>query len=132
MRSARRPTGRRAGFTLLEVLVAVAVIATALVSLLSLHGRNIGVVAYDLRLNRATLLAQDLITRTTATDPFPDPTQASGDFEIDPDFHWQLEILRGPIRELEDETREIRVRVFWDANDPDAVRLVTLVRKPDA
>ena len=131
MKSTRRPRSR-AGFTLLEVLVAVAVIATALVSLLSLHGRNIRIVAYDLRLNRATLLAQDLITRTTAIDPFPDPTQSSGDFESDRDFHWQLEILRGPTRELEDATREIRVRVFWDANDADAVRLVTLVRKPDA
>ena len=110
----------------------MAVIATALVSLLSLHGRNIGVVAYDLRLNRATLLAQDLISHTMVADPFPDPTQSSGDFESDPDFHWQLEILRGPTRELEDLTREIRVRVFWDVNDPDAVRLVTLVRRPDA
>jgi hypothetical protein len=116
---------------LLEVLVAVAVLATALTSLLALHARNISVVAYDLRLNRATLLAQDLITRTMAADPFPDPTQASGDFESEPDLRWQLEVLRGPARELEDVTREIRVRVFWDANDPDAVRLVTLVRKPD-
>jgi general secretion pathway protein I len=124
-----RPGG---GFTLLEVLVAVAVIATALVSLLALHGRNIRVVAYDLRLNRATLLAQGLMARTLASDRFPNPTQSSGDFENDPDFHWQLEILRGPTRELEEMTREIRVRVFWDVADPDAVRLVTLVRRPDA
>jgi len=110
----------------------VAVIATALTSLLALHARNTSVVAYDLRLNRATLLAQDLITLTMAAEPFPDPGQSGGDFESDPGFHWRLEILRGPTRELEDVTREIRVRVFWDANDPDAVRLVTLVRTPDA
>jgi hypothetical protein len=41
-------------------LVAVAVLATALVSLLSLHGQNIRTISYDLRLARATLLAQDL------------------------------------------------------------------------
>lgn len=111
--------------------MAIAIIATALVSLLSLHGRNIAVVAYDQQLNRATLLAQELMTRTLTADPFPDPAQASGDFESDPDFHWQVEIERGPARELEEEMREIRLRVFWDGGDPNAVRLVTLMRRPD-
>ena len=119
------------GFTLLEVLVAVAIIATALVSLLALHGKNIEIVAYDQQLNRATLLAQDLITRTLVSDPFPDPTQASGEFDVDRAFRWQLQILPGATRDLEDNVREIRVRVFWDVDDPDAVRLVTLVRKPE-
>ena len=84
------------------MLVAVAVLATALVSLLGLHGRNIQIVAYDLRLSRATLLAQALMTQTLIADPFPDPTRSSGDFADDPDFHWEVEVLRGPTRELED------------------------------
>jgi hypothetical protein len=96
-----------------------------------LHGKNIQTIGYDQRLNRATLLAQDLMTRTLVADPFPDPTQTSGDFASDPDFHWQLEILRGPAREIEDEIREIHIRVFWDVNDPDAVRLATMVRKSE-
>ena len=127
MQARRQPRG----FTLLEVLFAVAVIATALVSLLALHGRNIQIVAYDQRLNRATLLAQDLMTRTIVADRFPDPTRSSGDFANDPDYRWELEILRGPTRELEDEIREIHVRAYWDVDDPDAVRLVTMVRKPE-
>jgi general secretion pathway protein I len=119
------------GFTLLEVLVAVAIIATALVSLLALHGRNIQIIAYDQRLNRATLLAQAVMTRTIVAESFPDPTRSSGDFANDPDYRWELEILRGPTRELEDQIREIHVRVYWNIDDPDAVRLVTMVRKPE-
>ncbi|MET0152061.1 MAG: prepilin-type N-terminal cleavage/methylation domain-containing protein [Candidatus Binatia bacterium] len=119
------------GFTLLEVLVAVAVLATALVSLLSLHGQNVRTIAYDRRLSRATLLAQDLMTRTLVAEAFPDLTRSSGDFASDPDYHWELEVLRGPTRDLEDQVREIRIRVFWDERDPDAVRLATLVRRPE-
>ena len=121
----------RRGFTLLEVLVAVAVLATALVSLLSLHGKNIQTIAYDQQLSRATMLAQDVMTRTLVTEAFPDPTRNSGAFQNDPQYRWELEVLRGPTPELADEMREIHVRVFWDEREPDAVRLVTLLRKPD-
>jgi general secretion pathway protein I len=122
---------RNRGFTLLEVLVAVAVLATALVSLLSLHGQNVRTIAYDRHLSRATLLAQDLMTRTLVGEAFPNPTRSSGEFASDPDYRWELEVLRGPTRELEDQVAEIRIRVFWDERDPDAVRLATLVRRPD-
>jgi prepilin-type N-terminal cleavage/methylation domain-containing protein len=125
-------TGRPRGFTLLEVLVAVAVIATALVSLLALHGRNLRIVADDLRVSQATLLAQGLMARTLVADPFPDPTRSRGDFANDPDVHWTVEILRGPIRDLEDELREIRVHVWWEGGDANGLDLVTLVRRPAA
>lgn len=126
------PERRAGGFTLLEVLVALAIISTALVALLGLHGRNIRIVSYDQQLSRATLLAQDLMTRTLVSSPFPDPTEDRGEFGDDPGFRWELAVLRGPTRDLEEVVREIRVRVFWDENDRDAVRLVTLVRKPTA
>jgi len=122
---------REGGFTLLEVMVAIAVIATALVSLLGLHGRNIQIVAADQQIARATMLAQQAMTEALVSSDFPDPTGSHGDFAGDPDYHWEVEILRGPTRELEELTREIRVRVFW-AGDEDGVRLVTLVRKPEA
>lgn len=127
----RAPDSYRGGFTLLEVLVAVAIIATALVALLSLHGRNIEIIAYDQRLSRATLLAQGLMTRTLTAEPFPDATQSRGTFESDPDYQWQLEILPGPTRELEEQVREVRVRVYWNIADLDAVKLATLIRKPE-
>jgi len=119
------------GFTLLEVLVAIAIIATALVSLLGLHGRNIQIVAEDQSLARATLLAQQAMTEALVASVFPDPGTSRGDFADDPTFHWEVEILRGPTRDLEELTREIRVRVFWDGGDENGVRLVTLLRKPE-
>ena len=122
---------RELGFTLLEVLVAIAVIATAMVSLLGLHGRNIQVVAADQRIARATLLAQQAMTEALVSSPFPDQGSSRGDFAGDPGFHWEVEILRGPTRALEELTREIRVRVFWDGGEDDAIRLVTLLRKPE-
>ena len=119
------------GFTLLEVLIALSIIATAMVGLLSLHARNLQIVAYDQDLSRATWLAERLMTRTIVEQPFPDPAQASGQFDEDPRFQWEVRIVAGPTPELEDEVREIHVRVFWNPADPEVAHLITHVRKPD-
>lgn len=119
------------GFTLLEVLIALSIIATAMVGLLSLHARNLQIVAYDQDLSRATWLAERLMTRTIVEQPFPDPVQASGQFDEDPRFQWEVRIVAGPTPELEDDVREIHVRVFWNPADPEVAHLITHVRKPD-
>lgn len=130
MRSESRAT-RPEGFTLLEVVVALGVLATALVALIGLHGRNIRAVEYDRQLVRATLLAQRVMTETLVTSDFPDPTEESGTFEDAPSFAWNVRILPGPTEELEEEMREIQVRVFWDEREPDAALLITHLRRPD-
>jgi general secretion pathway protein I len=122
---------RSDGFTLLEILVAISILATALIGLLSLHGRNIQVAAYDQRLARATFLAQQVLTRVLIESGFPDPGEESGSFEEDPGFGWHVRVDRGPAGDLEEELREIQVRVFWDPTGADAATLITHVRKPD-
>src|SRR5262245_65880367 len=52
------------GFTLLEVLVAMAVLAVALVSLLGLYNRSLLLTIRAQRLSIATLLVQEMLTRT--------------------------------------------------------------------
>ena len=77
-----------AGFTLLEVMVALAVVAVALVPLLRLHLLSLDATARAQDLTRAIFLAQE----TLATVPaFPEAREEQGTFES-PDLHrfrWQ-------------------------------------------
>ena len=121
--------GRR-GFTLLEVLVAVAVLGLALVSLLGLHVRNIDLIARDQRVTEATLLARALMAEVES-GPFPDLGVESGDFELDypdryPELRWEREVTPTPVPNV----REVRVRVFHGEEESgDDVTLTYYVRR---
>lgn len=118
------------GFSLLEVLVAVAVLGLALVSLLGLHVRNIDLIARDQRVTEATLLARALMTEVE-TGPFPDLGAIDGDFELDypdryPDLRWEREVVTTPVPNV----REVRVRVFrGEEESGDDVTLTYYVRR---
>lgn len=58
MRAPRRASG---GFTLLEVLVATAILGVAVVSLLGLHARNLTLAVEAEQLTIATTLAEDVL-----------------------------------------------------------------------
>ncbi|HEY2386631.1 MAG TPA: type II secretion system protein GspI [Candidatus Binatia bacterium] len=101
-----------AGFTLLEVLVAVAVLGLGLVSLLGLHVRNLDLIARDQRITESTLLARALMT-DAEVEPFPEIGLTSGDFEDRypgqfPDLRWEREVSPTPFPDV----HEVRVRVF--------------------
>lgn len=57
-----RSASRQQGFTLLEVMVALAIVAIALVALLGLANRSIAVNAQLQKITQATLLAQERMT----------------------------------------------------------------------
>jgi general secretion pathway protein I len=121
---------QRAGFTLLEVLVAVAVLGLALVSLLGLHVRDLALIARDQRVTEATLLARALMTEAEV-EPFPDLGLTSGDFEDRypdefPGLRWEREVLPTPVPDV----REVRVRVFrGDEESGDDVTLSYYLRR---
>jgi general secretion pathway protein I len=90
----------RRGFTLLEVMIALAILSFGLVALSDLNGGAVQMYAYARRATEATLLLrgkmldlEELLTKDGFRD-FDD--EKKGTFEDDgaPDFTWRAEILR--------------------------------------
>jgi len=122
---------QRAGFTLLEVMVALAIIAFAIVGLLGLHARNIKIVARDQSLTRATLLARELISQIqfeVTTNGLGDLGNDQGTFDGYPGYRWERRVMTTGL----DEMREVIVRVIWNESTPNACELVYFVRDPGA
>jgi general secretion pathway protein I len=125
-----RRRSARGGFTLLEVLVAVAVLGLALVSLLGLHVRTLALIDRDQRVTESTLLARALMTEAEV-GTFPEIGATSGDFEERyperyPDLRWEREVLPSPLPDL----REVHIRVFrGEQESGDDVTLVYYMRR---
>ena len=84
------------GFTLLEVMVAMAILGIALLGLLSLHHQSVQSVIRAQQSTRASMLAQAVMTQAEL-ERYPDLGQTRGDFEGSfpgefPDFRWQREV----------------------------------------
>jgi general secretion pathway protein I len=110
----------RRGFTLVEVLVALSVLAVGVTAVQRLTARSIATVDADARASRAMLLARTLLAEAVLTPP--EPGHAAG--ERDGGLHFERDVARTPHPAL----REVRVRVSW--RDGSACELVELVRVP--
>ena len=110
------------GFTLIEVLVALAIVAYALIGLLGLQNRNLTLVGQDQNMTRATLLARMLITQMEVREKFPELGFTSG--ELEEGFFYEREVNETPLPEV----REVRLRVIFDENRPDLVELYYYMR----
>lgn len=82
-----------AGFTLLEVMIALAVLGIALLALLALHHQNLQSVIRARELTQAAMLAQYLMTQAEL-ERFPSLGTSSGNFDRlfrgqYPNFKWQ-------------------------------------------
>ena len=119
----------RTGFTLLEVMVALMVIAFAFVGLLGLQGRNIKMIARDQQLTRATLLARELVSQIqfqVASGGLQQLDDSHGTFEGYPGYRWERQVMSTGL----DEMRQVVVRVIWDERNPSACELIYFVRDP--
>jgi general secretion pathway protein I len=111
------------GFTLLEVLVAMAVLSVALVGLLGLYNRSLLLTAQAQRLTTATLLAQEVLSRTQL-DGINASQPGAGDFADlhpgrYPEFRWYRTIQVTPLEDL----WEVRVGVAWGGREDEACEL---------
>ena len=110
------PRAAPRGFTLLEIMVALAIISVALVSLLALGNRSIATHARLQQLTQATLLAQQKLA-TAEVDArlgrleqirqegvFPEPYAA---------YRWRLEFADTPLPTI----RTVTVTVAWGEED---------------
>jgi general secretion pathway protein I len=88
--SANRP---QEGFTLLEVMVSLAIVGIAMLALLSLYHQDLQSVIRGQELSRAAMLAQAVMTQTELSG-FPQVAATSGDFQQMypnqyPNFRWE-------------------------------------------
>jgi prepilin-type N-terminal cleavage/methylation domain-containing protein len=105
------------GFTLLEVLIAVVIIAFAFVALLGLHARGVWMVIRDQNMTRATLVAREVISTveyTVATRGLQGLSNTQGASEAYPEFRYQVEVNPTELEEV----RMIIVSIAWDDVTP--------------
>ena len=103
---------RRRGFTLLEIMIALAIVSIAMVSLLALANRSIGVHDRLQRITQATLLAQQKMAETevNARGGTLQATDSEGGFD-DPysAYRWQVTYADTPLPSV----RMVTVTVLW-------------------
>lgn len=116
----------RAGFTLLEVMVAVAIMAFVLVTLIGLSNRSTQHVLLAERMTTATLLAKKVMTEMLLERPYK-PLEEEGVFEEDEfkDYAWKKMItISEPMPGVM--VTEIRAAVLWQEGErQEMVELVT-------
>ncbi len=119
---------RNSGFTLLEVMVALLIIATSFVVLL--HTRNQSVVAADYakRATVAALLASERMSELEQED-FPDTGEESSNFGDDyPEYRWKTSVSETAYENI----REVRVDVLWgEGSSERSVGIVNFVREKE-
>jgi len=101
------------GFTLLEVMIALAIVGTTLIAMLSLGNRTIATNDHLQRLTQATLLAQEKMTeieQSAAANRSLELQNGQGEFaEPFNDFSWQTAFSATPIAQVQ----QVVVTVRW-------------------
>ncbi|MGC1454337.1 MAG: prepilin-type N-terminal cleavage/methylation domain-containing protein [Nitrospirota bacterium] len=102
------------GFTLLEVMVAVSIMATVLVILLGLQSRTMQDVAQAEQITTATLLAKRMMVDVIVSKNWL-PVEETGDFKDEDkfkDYAWKKTLSQIPLFSTVFIT-EIRIAVLW-------------------
>jgi general secretion pathway protein I len=115
------------GFTLLEVMIALAIVAIALVTLLGLANRSVGVHGRLQKMTQATLLAQSKVAEIESRARQQERPLESLEGVFDPPFEgfrWRVEFGQTPLASVSSMT----VTVVWgDAARNEAVDLTSFL-----
>ena len=107
---------KRSGFTLLEVMVAVAIMAIALTAVLGSQSQSVSLAGEARFSTTAPLLAQSKMAQLQVEN-MDDLTDGEGDFgEEFPGYFWKMELhdvaLESP-EDVSDYLKRIDLEVFW-------------------
>ncbi|HEY3490901.1 MAG TPA: prepilin-type N-terminal cleavage/methylation domain-containing protein [Candidatus Deferrimicrobiaceae bacterium] len=104
----------RKGFTLLEILVALAILSGTLVVAFRISSDGIAMQARSEGWLKATLLGEAEIRKSLTT--FPGTGESEGKFDAPDDrYRWQLNVTQA----LHEDAREVHLTVVWTENGTD-------------
>jgi general secretion pathway protein I len=108
-----RSGGGQAGFTLLEVMIAIAILSLVAVAFLRAQASSIRLVDDSVQISMATLLAKERMAELESRG-FPEPGTNSGTGgDAFPSFRWEQRISTTEIPNI----RKAVVRVLWMDGD---------------
>jgi general secretion pathway protein I len=123
-----RPTTRCTGFTLLEVLVALTIIALSLGALISTSGSQAGSAGYLKQKTIAHWIAMNEITQLQVEQAFPGKGDTNGSTVMAGiEWYWTR-----TVKETEDEnSRQVELKVYLDEDrESSLTRLIGYLSRP--
>ncbi|MDA8422179.1 MAG: type II secretion system minor pseudopilin GspI [Nitrospiraceae bacterium] len=119
----KRFTLNVSGFTLLEVMVAVAIMAMVLVTLLGLKNSSMQDVSLMQHMTTATMLAKRAMVEATMVKPrLPGEDEGAFPEEEFKDYSWKKTITPTPLIDI----MEVRIAVLWkEGTRQESVELVS-------
>ncbi len=104
------------GFTLLEVMVAVGLLAFAMVAVLGTVGHNINLASKATNNMIAMSLADEIASRIDA-EGIPSDSKRSGRFENHPDFEWHVSVSPFNLSHFKARMNLVSVIITWDGGE---------------
>ena len=105
--------GSVCGFTLLEVMIAMGLLAFAMVSILGIVSHNINLATKSTNYLIATSLADEIASRIDA-EGLPLNSQRSGKFDNHPSFEWHIVVVPYNLPQFGATMNIVRVLITWD------------------
>jgi general secretion pathway protein I len=107
----------RSGFTLLEVIVATAIMAIAVIGLLSLISGSLANAARVKEYDRAAMLARRQMGELLVSEPLPLATDLGGNFDDASGWQARAEPFALPVRAVAGQPMLVRIEldIWWES-----------------